>query len=63
MGDTACAGDEIEPSAHARREWLALLQAEYDAFREKVIVAELNKDLTNTPTAQLDQHFADIIAA
>ena len=28
------------PSAQARREWLALLQAEYDAFREKVIIAE-----------------------
>lgn len=30
---------------------------------KKTIVAELNKDLTNLPTAQLDQHFASIIAA
>ena len=29
----------------------------------KVIVAELNKDLTNTPTAQLDQHLDGIFAA
>ncbi|MDB5947085.1 MAG: hypothetical protein JWQ33_2111 [Ramlibacter sp.] len=28
------------PSAAARRAWLATLQAEYDAFREKVILAE-----------------------
>lgn len=27
----------------------------------KTIVAELNKDLTNLPTAQLDQHFASVI--
>ncbi|MDB5472964.1 MAG: host attachment protein [Devosia sp.] len=30
---------------------------------KKTIVAELNKDLTNLPTAQLDQHFDGIIAA
>jgi protein required for attachment to host cells len=30
---------------------------------KKTIVAELNKDLTNTPTAQLDQHLDGIIAA
>lgn len=29
----------------------------------KTIVAELSKDLTNTPTAQLDQHLDGIIAA
>ena len=29
----------------------------------KTVVAELNKDLTNLPTAQLDQHFDGIIAA
>lgn len=27
----------------------------------KTIVAEFNKDLTNLPTAQLDQHFATVI--
>ena len=30
---------------------------------KKTVVAELNKDLTNTPTAQLDQHLDGIIAA
>jgi len=30
---------------------------------KKVLIAELNKDLTNLPTAQLDQHFEGIIAA
>jgi protein required for attachment to host cells len=30
---------------------------------KKAVVAELNKDLTNTPTAQLDQHLDGIIAA
>lgn len=30
---------------------------------KKTIVAELNKDLTNLPTAQLDQHLDGIIAA
>jgi protein required for attachment to host cells len=30
---------------------------------KKLVVAELNKDLTNLPTAQLDQHFDGIIAA
>ncbi|WP_162783596.1 host attachment protein [Devosia naphthalenivorans] len=30
---------------------------------KKTVVAELNKDLTNLPTAQLDQHFDGIIAA
>ena len=29
----------------------------------KTVVAELNKDLTNLPTSQLDQHFDGIIAA
>ena len=28
------------PSAQARRDWLAVMQAEYDAFREQVIIAE-----------------------
>lgn len=30
---------------------------------QKAVVAELNKDLTNTPTAQLEKHFDGIIAA
>jgi len=30
---------------------------------QKTIVGELNKDLTNLPTAQLDKHFDGIIAA
>ena len=30
---------------------------------KKTVVAELNKDLTNTPTAQLDQHLEGILAA
>lgn len=30
---------------------------------KKTVVAELNKDLTNLPTAQLDQHLDGIIAA
>ena len=30
---------------------------------QKTVVAELNKDLTNIPTAQLDKHFEDILAA
>lgn len=30
---------------------------------QKTIVAELNKDLTNTPTAQLDKHLDGILAA
>lgn len=30
---------------------------------QKSVVAELNKDLTNTPTAQLEKHFDGIIAA
>jgi protein required for attachment to host cells len=30
---------------------------------KKLVVAELNKDLTNLPTAQLDQHLDGIIAA
>lgn len=29
----------------------------------KTVIAELNKDLTNLPTAQLDQHLQGIIAA
>jgi protein required for attachment to host cells len=29
---------------------------------KKTVVAELNKDLTNLPTAQLDQHFEGIVA-
>lgn len=40
MRDGAPDGCPPLPSAQARREWLALLQAEYDAFREKVIIAE-----------------------
>lgn len=30
---------------------------------KKTVIAELNKDLTNTPTAQLDQHLEGILAA
>jgi protein required for attachment to host cells len=30
---------------------------------KKTVVAELNKDLTNTPTAQLNQHLDGILAA
>jgi len=30
---------------------------------KKTVVAEINKDLTNLPTAQLDKHFDGIIAA
>jgi len=30
---------------------------------QKTIIAELNKDLTNLPTAQLDQHLDGILAA
>ena len=30
---------------------------------KKLVVAELNKDLTNLPTAQLDQHLDGILAA
>lgn len=30
---------------------------------QKTVVAELNKDLTNTPTAQLDKHLDGILAA
>jgi protein required for attachment to host cells len=29
----------------------------------KMVIAELNKDLTNTPTAKLDQHLEGILAA
>lgn len=30
---------------------------------QKTVIAELNKDLTNTPTAQLDKHFDGILPA
>jgi len=40
MRDGAPDGCPPLPSAQARREWLALLQAEYDAFRERVVMAE-----------------------
>jgi protein required for attachment to host cells len=30
---------------------------------KKLVVAEINKDLTNIPTAQLDQHFDGVIAS
>lgn len=30
---------------------------------QKTVVAELNKDLTNIPTAQLDKHFEEILVA
>ena len=40
MRDGAPDGCPPLPSARARREWLAVLQTEYDAFREKVIIAE-----------------------
>lgn len=30
---------------------------------QKIVLAEINKDLTNIPTAQLDQHFEAILAA
>jgi MtfA peptidase len=40
MRDGAPDGCPPLPSAAARRAWLAVMQAEYDAFREKVIIAE-----------------------
>ena len=40
MRDGAPDGCPPLPSKAARRAWLAVMQAEYDAFREKVIIAE-----------------------
>jgi Mlc titration factor MtfA (ptsG expression regulator) len=40
MRDGAADGCPPLPSPAARRAWLAVMQAEYDAFREKVIIAE-----------------------
>jgi MtfA peptidase len=40
MRDGASDGCPPLPSRAARREWLSVMQAEYEAFREKVIVAE-----------------------
>ena len=40
MRDGAPDGCPPLPSATARRAWLAVMQAEYDSFREKVIIAE-----------------------
>jgi Mlc titration factor MtfA (ptsG expression regulator) len=40
MRDGAPDGCPPLPSKTARRDWLAVMQAEYDAFREKVIIAE-----------------------
>ena len=40
MRDGAADGCPPLPSQTARRAWLAVMQAEYDAFREKVIIAE-----------------------
>jgi protein required for attachment to host cells len=39
------------------------LRKAISATVKKTIVGELNKDLTNTPTAQLDQHLDGILAA
>ena len=39
------------------------LRKAISAAVKKTVVAELNKDLTNTPTAQLDQHLDGILAA
>jgi MtfA peptidase len=40
MRDGASDGCPPLPSRAARREWLSVMEAEYEAFREKVIVAE-----------------------
>jgi MtfA peptidase len=40
MRDGAPDGCPPLPSREARREWLAAMQAEYESFREKVIIAE-----------------------
>lgn len=40
MRDGAPDGCPPLPSVQARRDWLAMMQAQYDAFREQVIVAE-----------------------
>lgn len=40
MRDGAPDGCPPMPSAAARQAWLGVMQAEYDAFREKVIIAE-----------------------
>ena len=39
------------------------LRKSISAGVKKLVVAELNKDLTNTPTAQLDKHLEGIFAA
>ncbi|SEQ01950.1 Protein required for attachment to host cells [Devosia sp. YR412] len=39
------------------------LRKAISAAVQKTVVAELNKDLTNTPTAQLDKHLDGILAA
>lgn len=39
------------------------LRKAISASVQKTVVAELNKDLTNLPTAQLDQHLDGILAA
>lgn len=40
MRDGAADGCPPLPSASARRRWLGTMQAEYDAFRERVVIAE-----------------------
>jgi Mlc titration factor MtfA (ptsG expression regulator) len=40
MRDGAPDGCPPLPSAQARRDWLAVMQPQYDAFREQVIIAE-----------------------
>ena len=40
MRDGAADGCPPLPSAAARRRWLATMQAEYDGFRERVVIAE-----------------------
>ena len=40
MRDGAADGCPPLPSAAARRRWLETMQAEYDAFRERVVIAE-----------------------
>jgi Mlc titration factor MtfA (ptsG expression regulator) len=57
MRDGVADGCPPLPSAKARRAWLAVMQAEYDAFREQVIVAER----FGGPTPWLDPYGAQSI--
>ena len=40
-----------------------VIGSDANAAARTFLVAELNKDLTNIPTAQLDKHFEEILAA